>query len=261
MISSYCVAWTWLFICVLYSMECSQVSQWSIQEFEAKSDIISQKQNYQVIFVNANVRICLRLDWSLFLKMNNIPTQVQIIARRRPSVKLLSEPMMVAFYCRIYASPCLSDVYVVLCSRWRCYNDNLAVKNSFVDMNDVLKLFSCIEFTFTYWCHYLLIWIATMTCNKRSRRTTAAIFRIILVYVDRWLCSFYSRWNQDRISSVTKRVKTTCMKNKEYSISQEICTRFCCALLCCDYAIVHNEFTWSIYPYSSGLLCWHLGNR
>ena len=46
-----------------------------------------------------------------------------------------------------------------------------------------------------------------------------------------------------------------------YSISQEICTRFCCALLCCGYAIVHNEFTWSIYPYSSGLLCWHWGNR
>ena len=36
-----------------------------------------------------------------------------------------------------------------------------------------------------------------------------------------------------------------------YNISQEICTRFCCALLCCGYAIVHNEFTWSTYPYSS----------
>ena len=46
-----------------------------------------------------------------------------------------------------------------------------------------------------------------------------------------------------------------------YSTSQEICTRFCCALLCCGYAIVHNEFTWSIYPFSSGLLCWHWGNR
>ena len=46
-----------------------------------------------------------------------------------------------------------------------------------------------------------------------------------------------------------------------YSISQEICTRFYCALLCCGYAIVHNEFTWSINPYSSGLLCWHWGNR
>ena len=46
-----------------------------------------------------------------------------------------------------------------------------------------------------------------------------------------------------------------------YSISQEICTRFCCALLCCGYAIVHNEFTWSSYPYSLGLLCWHRGNR
>ena len=47
----------------------------------------------------------------------------------------------------------------------------------------------------------------------------------------------------------------------QYSISQEICTRFCCALLCCGYAIVHNELTWSIYPYSSGLVCWHWGNR
>ena len=47
----------------------------------------------------------------------------------------------------------------------------------------------------------------------------------------------------------------------KYSISQEICTRFCCALLCCGYAIVHNVFTLSIYPYSSGLLCWHWGNR
>ena len=46
-----------------------------------------------------------------------------------------------------------------------------------------------------------------------------------------------------------------------YSISQEISTRFSCALLCCGYAIVHNEFTSSIYPYSSGLLCWHWGNR
>ena len=59
-------------------------------------------------------------------------------------------------------------------------------------------------------------------------------------------------------------VWTTCWTGSTfayYSISQEKCTRFCCALLCCGYAIVHNEFTWSIYPYSSGLLCWHWGNR
>ena len=57
----------------------------------------------------------------------------------------------------------------------------------------------------------------------------------------------WSSWNQE--------------EGANYSKSQEICTRFCCALLCCGYAIVHNEFTWSIYPYSSGLLCWHWGNR
>ena len=49
--------------------------------------------------------------------------------------------------------------------------------------------------------------------------------------------------------------KATQIQRLDYSISQEICTRFCCALLCSGYAIVHNEFTWSIYPYSSGLLC------
>ena len=54
---------------------------------------------------------------------------------------------------------------------------------------------------------------------------------------------------------------TIITRESAYNIPQEICTRFCCALLCCGYAIVHNEFTWSIYPYSSGLLCWHWGNR
>ena len=62
-----------------------------------------------------------------------------------------------------------------------------------------------------------------------------------------------------------KRYKGLCSSQNNvarmiYSISQEICTRFCCALLCCGYAIVHNEFTWSIYPYSPGLLCCHWGN-
>ena len=51
------------------------------------------------------------------------------------------------------------------------------------------------------------------------------------------------------------------VNKRSYSISHELCTRFCCALLCCCYSIVYNEFTWSIYPYSSGLLCWHWGNR
>ena len=40
-----------------------------------------------------------------------------------------------------------------------------------------------------------------------------------------------------------------------------LCFVLCFVLLCCGYAIVHNEFTWSIYPSPSGLLCWHWGNR
>ena len=56
----------------------------------------------------------------------------------------------------------------------------------------------------------------------------------------------YALWN------LKKDVIKKAQMSDRYSISQEICTRFCCALLCCGYAIVHNEFTWSIYPYSSG---------
>ena len=47
----------------------------------------------------------------------------------------------------------------------------------------------------------------------------------------------------------------------EITIYPKKYSRFRCALLCCGYVIVHNEFKWSIYPYSSGLLCWHWGNR
>ena len=74
--------------------------------------------------------------------------------------------------------------------------------------------------------------------------TRWVLLPVCLVQIWKW-----SIWETQPISSI------------KYSISQEICTRFCCALLCCGYAIVHNESTWSIYPYSSGLLCWHWGNR
>ena len=66
---------------------------------------------------------------------------------------------------------------------------------------------------------------------------------------------------QEIWSGVLTLTSETCEGNGTYSISQEICTRFCCALLCCGYVIVHNESKWSIYPYSSGLVCWHWGNR
>ena len=72
---------------------------------------------------------------------------------------------------------------------------------------------------------------------------------------------FFCKFQQHQWASNWKQRVTGNSPWLKYSISQEICTRFCCALLCCGYAIVHNEFTWSIYPYSSGLLCWHWGSR
>ena len=70
-----------------------------------------------------------------------------------------------------------------------------------------------------------------------------------------------NHWPAIKTSPWRSLLNTWHTPSKTYSIPQEICTRFCCALLCCDYAIVHNEFTWSIYPYASGLLCWRWGNR
>ena len=90
------------------------------------------------------------------------------------------------------------------------------------------------------------------------------------------LCSIFGHWGSPGSKNLTSWKPRSCRcytlpwlmlmwrhqapGQQQYSISQEMCTRFCCALLCCGYAIVHNEFTWSIYPYSSGLLCWHCGN-
>ena len=86
------------------------------------------------------------------------------------------------------------------------------------------------------------------------------VFRVLLF----WFIHIYtvgSCCNITRLISTRSCLQNCNYKCRTYSVSQEICTWFCCALLCCGYAIVHNEFTWSIYPYSSGLLCWHWGNR
>ena len=83
-------------------------------------------------------------------------------------------------------------------------------------------------------------WVVSIVGNVRSFHVTCTILGMSVTLV---------------------KIETSPLVSDTYSISQEICTRFCCALLCCGYAIVHNEFTWSIYPYSSGLLYWHWGNR
>ena len=90
------------------------------------------------------------------------------------------------------------------------------------------------------WIHYERL----HNHNKAKHNKTVCIF-----------LGIYCRWQAITL------INDNSVHWRTYSISQEICTRFCCALLCCGYAIVHNEFTWSIYPYSSGLLCWHWGNR
>ena len=55
-----------------------------------------------------------------------------------------------------------------------------------------------------------------------------------------------------RLMTPSKSWNRSSSTRMRYSKSQDICTRFCCALLCCGYAIVHNEFTWSIYHIHQG---------
>ena len=105
------------------------------------------------------------------------------------------------------------------------------------------------------WC-YCSLWFDILGPFYHHRLTLmgskwSVTRKMLYLVMSSWLCSCTLK-------------QSRCHKNFHihwYSISQGICTRFCCALLCCGYAIVHNEFTWSIYPYSSGLLCWHWGNR
>ena len=112
------------------------------------------------------------------------------------------------------------------------------------------------------------IWINTscefimndcITTTKQSTTKPCAYFLEYTVQLS-WVYGYHGHFWPDAIYMSYWR-QLSCHWGRIYSISQEICTRFCCALLCCGYAIVHNEFTWSIYPYSSGLLCWHWGNR
>ena len=105
------------------------------------------------------------------------------------------------------------------------------------------------------------IWINTSCefimndCITTTKQSTTKPCAYFLGYTVHSFILKGGKCSQNRVHKLYSTV------NHTYSISQDICTRFCCALLCCGYAIVHNEFTWSIYPYSSGLLCWHWGNR
>ena len=124
---------------------------------------------------------------------------------------------------------------------------------------------------------YLGFWLRAVTLCGVTRATLGKhyIIRINRTYIlhYRWTanvvsyhhCCFAMTVFQLNVwtgpTRCSRRYATPVTSWWQYSISQEICTRFCFALLCCGYAIIHNEFTWSIYPYSSGLLCWHWGNR
>ena len=114
--------------------------------------------------------------------------------------------------------------------------------------------------------------ISPITCEFRTQRPVTRSFGVIFILrlTKRMSKQSWGWWSEMPSSLLWRHCNAMgqCwiilimgQQFRSYSISQEICTRFCCALLCCGYAIVHNEFTWSIYPYSSGLLCWHWGNR
>ena len=132
--------------------------------------------------------------------------------------------------------------------------------------DDVIKSKLCTRYWSFVWEFTGHLWILF------TKASDAELF--FGLYLNKWLsnqsrswwfemqsCSLWHSCNVSSNSSLSFTSIHAVLYAHMYSISQEICTRFCCALLCCGYAIVHNELTWSIYPYSSGLFCWHWGNR
>ena len=131
------------------------------------------------------------------------------------------------------------------------------LENICITPSDILKQYPC-----TY-------------CGRKPNRLMNEFFNRLPFKITQHILFSVDLWNSIPDTYIMKRGHRFWLRSKKctcwwtntisqllgYSISQEICTRFCCALLCCGYAIVYNEFTWSIYSYSSGLLCWHWGNR
>ena len=99
---------------------------------------------------------------------------------------------------------------------------------------------------------HILNYIWDLARSKKIKFTV--VQQYILSVLDRqchtYRCSGYFRSqviNRHGIVPQSRNIPSLASEESIYSISQEICTWFCCALLCCGYAIVHNEFTWSIY--------------
>ena len=58
-----------------------------------------------------------------------------------------------------------------------------------------------------------------------------------------WAVDLQGTYTLDYVTLTNRNDEFGKVQIPKYSISHEICTRFCCALLSCGYAIVHNEFT------------------
>ena len=109
------------------------------------------------------------------------------------------------------------------------------------------------------WINLILIWISNISShmlNKVWDKITYPFqnFNGTAVEVWDWTSNFAPHFMFDVITCPywdwtfirSEPTVNVCLWPYYYSISQEIWTRFCCALLCCGHVIVHNEFTWSI---------------
>ena len=149
------------------------------------------------------------------------------MAWRRPSDKPLSEPMMVILLTNI----------CVIGPQWL---KMLVYKSDLVNIS----------------YHYIIIIIiiiiiVIIIVNSPHKWPVS---RKMLPFDDVIMSSPYYMLDQpvDRITrsfdmgiavSPAQKSTLTSMGSLNNTVSQEICTRFCCVLHCCGYAIVHNEFT------------------
>ena len=77
---------------------------------------------------------------------------------------------------------------------------------------------------------WLVYHVQTILCYLIVKTGITAYLNKLLEYPTKWRLVMHM--SKSRCMVITKHM---------YSIPREICTRFCCTLLCCGYAIVRNE--------------------
>ena len=162
------------------------------------------------------------------VSMNNFPTLVQIMAWRRPGD---------VFYFRDVTHHTSTSFVLLFVTSGRLTALEVFPKSPYTMVVDRKLIYSDSTLGTRYVSRHAGIPCLLESCQDAS--TAWNYVRIGLTEQNTHALTIHVRIEHIILYFITWYSPGNCI----YSLSQEICTRFCCALLCCGYAIVHNEFT------------------